>query len=308
MQNNIIFLLALGLLLSSSLEAQLLKKISNRVQDKMEQKLEDKVVEEVSEEIARRAMRPINNAIDQMLKEAYKEEYGEDFDESAYDGDPEKRAEALGNVLSSMYGEVELPDSYEFSYKSDISVKDYNKKKAENVMTMYTAENAGYFGFSQAREDDSFMIFDIRNDQAVIFNKKEKSVMAIKGVMKMATAFTSSAEMSEYHMSVTKSGLTKKVAGYACDGYGYETEEDTGEFYMSTDLPFDWGSSFASVYEEMFTDFYENDADYSGMLMYSEAVRKKDGKSSIWEVTDIQKISQSVDCSEYQLINPFSGK
>lgn len=289
------------------MNAQLLKKIKNRVQTKMEQKVEDKVVEEVSEEIARRAMRPINRAIDQMLAEAYKEEYGEEYDASKYEGDPERRAEVLGSVLANVYGTVELPERYEFSYRTDIQVKDYSDKNAIHAMSMFLAPESRFFGISQTDDGDAFMILDMKNDLAVAFNKKEKSVIAIKGVASMASVLAASQAM-ENHMSVHKEKLTKVVAGHQSTGYGYDTKEEYGEFYLSTDLPFEWGSSFASLYEEMFSELYENDGDYSGMLMYSESIRKVDGKKSIWEVTKVDEITESVNTAEYRLINAAYGQ
>jgi len=306
--HNSLFLLIIGLLFSIEVDAQLFKRISNRVQDKLEKKIEEKVVEEVSEEIARRAMRPINNAFDKMFREAYKEEYGKEYDDSEYEGDPEKQAEVLGALLTNMYGTVDLPESYDFSYSIDIETKAYNQKSGSNSMTMFIAPSSGYFGMSQADNQESFIILDVRNDQAVIFNKKEKSVMAIKGALRMASSFASSSDKFEDYMRVNQTGLKKNIAGYNCEGYGYDTEDDTGEFYLSTDLPFDWNHAFASIYEEMFSDFYENESDYSGMLMYSESVTKKDGKKSTWEVTKLNTISESVDVSEYQVMNAFAGK
>jgi len=297
-----------SLLFSVDLDAQLFKKISNRVQDKLEQRMEDKIVEEVSEEIARRAMRPIDKAFDNFLREAYKEEYGEDYDDSQYAGDPEKRAEALGALLGSMYGDVVIPESYNFDYRLDIAITDYGEKSASHKMMMFIAPGSGYFGMSQSDNSESFMIMDVKNDQVVIFNDKDKSVMGIKGVMMMARSFASaSKEHMETYMTVEKNGQSKKVAGYASDGYSYSTDEDDGEFYLTTALPFDWEAAFASIYEQMFSDFYENKADFSGMLMYSEAKRKKDGKKSKWEVTTVSNKEESVDTTKYKKVNPMSG-
>ncbi len=310
MKSTLIILLIL-VSSASSLDAQLFKKLANRVQDKIEKKVEDKIVEEVSEEIARRAMKPIDKAFDDMFRQAYKDEYGEEYDDSEFEDDPERRAAMMQAMLGTMYGNVELPEAYNFDYTLNIEVTDFGEKKSNDI-TMFVSTDQGIFGMEQKENDkEVIMVFDTKNDQIVIFNKKEKTAMAMPNVMKMAGAFAKAEidKESEKTFSFEKINKTKKVAGYSSQGYKYKTDEDEGEFYTTSDLPFDWKDTFGDILEQMSPNFYKEHPEYDikGMVMYSELKRKEDGKKSKWEVKSIKNDGVTIKSSDYELPN-MSGK
>lgn len=288
----------------TSVEAQLFKKLQNRVQDKIEQRLEDKVVEELSEEIARRAMKPIDNAFDEMFRRSYKEQYGKEYDDSEYEGDPEKQAEMMQAILGGMYGNVELPESYNFEHTIDIAVTDFGEKKSHS-MRMLVAPTQNVFAMEQEDGNKEVtMVFDFDNDKVVMFNEKDKTVMALPNVMKMAGAFAKvemEKEMSK-PFKFEKINKTKKVAGYQSQGYKYEADEDKGEFFVTTTLPFDWKDTFGSILEEMSPNFYKEHPEYDikGMLMYSETKRAEDGKKSKWEVKKVSSKDFKLVTADYK--------
>lgn len=288
----------------SSVEAQLFKKLQNRVQDKIEQRLEDKVVEELSEEIARRAMKPIDNAFDEMFRRSYKEQYGKEYDDSEYEGDPEKQAEMMQAILGSMYGDVDLPESYNFEHILDIAVTDFGEKKSHS-MRMLVAPSQNVFAMEQEQgKKEVIMVFDFDKDKVILFNQKDKTVMAIPNVMKMAGAFAKvemEKEMSK-PFKFEKINKSKKVAGYQSQGFKYEADDDKGEFFVTTALPFDWQDTFGSILEQMSPNFYKEHPEYDikGMLMYSETKRAEDGKKSKWEVKKVSSKDFKVVTADYK--------
>jgi len=307
-----LLLLLLCLIAFDQVEAQLFKKLKKRVSDKIERKVEDKVVEELSEEIARRAVKPLDNAFDDMFRQSYKEEYGKEYDDSEYEGDPEKQAAMMQTLLGSMYGTAELPEAYTFDYTMNIKVTDYGEKKS-NDMKMYVDPSSKAFGMEQKdRGEEQIMVFDMEKDQVVIFNKKEKTAMAIPNVMKMARTFGKGAmeEAMSETVKFEKMGKSKKINGYMAEGYKVETEEDKGEYYVSTDLPFDWNDAFGGLVESISPNFYKDNPEYDiqGMMLLSEMKRKSDGKKAKWEVSDISNKTTNIKCSEYKLANMMEGR
>ena len=288
----------------SSVQAQLFKKLQNRVQTKMEQKVEDKLVEELSEEITRRAMKPIDNAFEEMFRSSFKEQYGKEYDDSEYDGDPEKQAEMMAAIMGSMYGNVELPESYDFQHILDIAVTDFGEKKS-NDLRMLVAPDQNVFAMEQKDgKKEVIMVFDIENDKVVMFNQHDKTVMALPNVMKMAGAFAKvemEKEMSK-PFKFEKINKSKKVAGYQSQGYKYEADEDKGEFFLTTSLPFDWQDTFGSILEQMSPNFYKEHPEYDikGMLMYSETKRAEDGKKSKWEVKKVSSDELKLVTADYR--------
>lgn len=306
--NRLLLLLLTLAIFTQEAEAQLFKKLKKAVGDKIERKVEDRLVDELSEELARRAVKPIDNAFDDMFRNSYKEQYGKEYDDSEYEGDPEKQAEMMNALLGSMYGNVELPDSYDFKYKVVIDVHDFGEKKS-NEMTMLIDPDGGGFGMEQKENgEDQIMIFDTKKDQVIIFNNKEKTAMAIPNVMKMAGTFGRKAmedEMEKNMKKFEKINKTKDIIGYKSQGYKYESDEDKGEFFVTTNLPFDWTDSFGGLVEQISPNFYKEHPEYkiAGMLMYAKTKRKSDGKESKWEVKKIDDNGLHLKCSDYKLAN-----
>lgn len=307
----LIFLLSIFFLMPTTTHAQFLNKLKNRVQDKMERKLEDKLVEELSEEIANRAMKPINKAFDDMFRQAYKEQYGKEYDDSEHEGDPEKQAAMMQALLGSMYGEVTLPEAYDFDYKVKIQVNDFGEKKGHDMLMLVDTKGKAFGMQQNANDEDQLMVFDMEQDQVIIFHKKKKEVMALPNVMKMAKAF-GSVEMEEemLDMTIEKTGKTKKIQGYNSQQYKSKSSEEEGEFYISTELPFDWSDAFGGLMEEMAPNFYKDhpEYDFDGMVLLATSKRKSDGKKSKWEVKDISDSGEHIKCADYKLANIGQAK
>ena len=272
-----IVLLSLSLIIiCTSASGQLLKRLGNRVKDKLERKVEDKIVEEVSEEIANRAMRPIDDAIDAMFKKQYKEKYGKEYDDSEYENDPEARAAAMQGIMAAMYGNVELPASFEFTHDIQISVYDYGDKKA-NKMVLMVGKDGSTMGFQNENNEDQIMVFDFEKDQFAMFDKKKKSVMAMSGVFSMASAFAQhSIEEDKEKFKFEKMKKTKTLLGYKSQGYKVETEEEKSEFYMSEEVPFNWSDMYGDLIEKMSANFYAEDPSKEipkGMLLEAKTKR-----------------------------------
>lgn len=299
-----IFLLSISLLFFCNASyGQLFKRLTDRVQDKLERKIEDKIVEEVSEEIANRAMRPIDDAIDEMFKKQYKETYGEEYDDSQYENDPEARANAIQGIMSAMYGNVELPASFEFSHDINVSVYDYGDKKA-NKMVLMIGSDGSTMGFKNDDNKDQIMVFDFEKDQFAMFDNKKKSVMAMSGVFSMASAFAQHAiEEDQEKFKFEKMNKTKTLLGYKSQGYKVETSEEKTEYYMSEDLPFDWSEMYGDLIEKMSANFYVEDKSQEipkGMLLEAKTKRKKDKKESKWIVDEISNKATVIKTADYK--------
>lgn len=308
---RIIITLLLAVFTFNCAEAQLFKKIKNETERKIKQKAEQKIVDELSEELARRAMKPLDKAFDDMFKKDYKDKYGKDYDDSEYDGDPDARAAHMNAMLNAMYGDVELPEEYRFEYTIEIEVTDFGEKKA-NKIKMLVNPSSGAFGMEQKEgKNDQIMVFDIEKDQVVIFNKKEKTAMAVPNVMKMASVYGqgSGDDFNSTILRFEKINQTKKVLDYMCQGYIMETEEYKSTFFITDKLPFDWAETMGSFAKNISPNFKSNSSKYpkNGMLMFGTTTHKEKGNESQWEVTKISKKTYKIKCKDYELQNMMAG-
>ncbi len=293
-----------GLTSLSTLSAQLFKRVMDRAADKIEQRVEDKIVEGISTEIANRAVRPLDNVYDQIFREQYKATYGKEWDDEEYEND-EERMNAMQAMLNSMYGNVELPESYTFDFAVEIETYDYGEKKP-NKMKMLFNSNSGIFAMVQAEEDESLIVFDAENDIMTIYNQKEKTAMAMPSVMKMAGAFAASAEYQESQTQYKfEKHKTKKILGYEAQGYKAESEEDKSEFYVSDQLGFSWRESFGQMLQKSAPNLYKShDGEYmDGFLLEAKSKRKKDGKESKWETKKVEEKTTTINNKDYKLSN-----
>ena len=284
-------------------EAQLFKKLKKRTEQKILQRAENKIVEGISEEFARRAMKPIDNAFDEMFRQSYKDKYGKDFDDSDLDDDPDIRRQQMNNILNNMYGEVDLPESYVFDYTVEVEVTNFGEEKPEK-MKLYIDPINGYFGVRQKQNgEEHTMVFDPVKDQVVLFNEKEKTVMAIPNVMQMASVYGGQyqGEVDDTIVYFGKIDKQKKILKYMCQGYEMETEEYKSIFYVTDRLPFNWTDSFGGFAQNISGNLYKDHEEYdvNGMLMEGTTVDKKSGAESLWEVTKISDKQFKIDCSKY---------
>lgn len=287
--------------------AQLFKKLVDRTTDKIAQRAEDKIVEGVSNELANRAMRPIDKAFDDIFRASYEKEYGEEWDDSEYEGDPEARSAAMTALMRSMYGNVDLPPSYEFDYEIDIEVTDEGSKKPTQT-TLLLAKNQAIMGAVQQEDGKSMkMVYDFDKDQVAIFNDDDNTVMAMSGVMTMAMTMAKSQSTSEdwADIEIKKTGKSKTVAGYKCDEYEMKSKDGEGKYCISTNLPIDWSNTWGKMSRQFTGNLYnENFSENlaSGMLMEAKMKdkTKKKNNETKWKVTDVNEDNISIATSGYK--------
>lgn len=297
MKSNTLFIILFFIGSTSSLSAQgFLKKLTDRAVDRTMQKAEDKLVDELAEKIANQAVKPINRFVDSLFVETYENETGEKYES--------ENSEKMSAALASIFGDVEVPESYSFDYTLEIDVKDYGSKKA-NEMKLYVSKDKPYFGMEQYEDDKRMLIiFDNENQSMVTYDMAKKESMAIPINSMMMSAVGQMAleqELDKQQLEVTKTDDTKKILGYKSKKFLYETVDVDSEVYVSDELPFSWKESFGNMMSQFAPNFYERNPEYdiNGMVLEAESKRKKDGKKSEWKVTKIKEKAETINNSDF---------
>ena len=309
--NKLVTTIFIVLLAMSSSDAQLFKKMLDRTADKITNRVEDKIVEGISTELANRAVRPLDRMYDEMFRQQYREQYGKEWDDEAYEND-EERVAAMNAMWGSMFGAVDLPESYSFDKIVEIEVYDYGSKKA-NKMKMIVSQSQPIFGMEQEENGIQIVVYDFEKDIVTIFNESEKTAMAVPNVMKLAKAFSPQieAEMKKDMQGAEISEIkSKKILDCQTKGYKVNTEEEESEFYICMDADVSWGESYGKMMTQLAPNFYDNNELYSeftrGMLMRAKTKRKKDKKESKWETKKISSKSYSIKTADYKLTNNYN--
>lgn len=296
---NIILTLVLTSAFNMSLKAQILGSIMDRATRKVENRLADKLVEVISDELARRAFQPIENSIDSINRANYEKENGGKVDW-------DKAGSAYADFLNGLNKQVDLPNSYIFEMTQEVEVIDYNGDKSYN--RLHYSQNGNYFGMEQLNDDknNQVVVMDLERDAMILFTTDKngkKTGQTVPSVMKFASAMTSSATNDEAKTSITKTGKTKKIAGYNADEYTVITAEETGTMYSSINLPVKWSESFTNYFSKIAPKSYsENKAlGANGILMeYTNIPKEESAKKTSWKTKKISDKEVEIKTSEYE--------
>jgi peptidoglycan hydrolase-like protein with peptidoglycan-binding domain len=139
---------------------------------------------------------------------------------------------------------VQLPDSYSFSYRASLRIKN-SKGTAEPVF--YLQPDASYFAREQANNGlTEFLVLDNQNNVAVIFAEYEDKKRRLHNQINLETkAALLGAYRDAPEKEPTKAIEGKTILGYYSQGYEISTEAGTTRLWITDEAP-------ASLFSSMF--------------------------------------------------------
>ncbi len=237
----------------------------NKAVDKEFNKLKDKVLEKDEDSAAEPAEA---EASDGSAKSS-----GNTSKSSKSSSDDAMSKALMGKMGINMERPANMQDSYEYTGNIKMDIESWNNDgDSEGTVaytTQYSEKNNG-FAMEFTDEDNGYstIIFDYDNQLMLILtdNGTDKSGFAstlspyqekVEGPTENedpANAQSETENIDDYYTSFKKTGKSKTIAGYKCDEYYYEDEEDMISYWMTNDIPADlWtkvgsSSAFASLY------------------------------------------------------------
>jgi len=205
----------------------------------------------------------------------------------------------MGKMGINMTRPANMKDVYEFTgnIKMDIEIwdDDGDSEGVVDYTTQYSDKSNGFaMEFDDEDKGKSTMIFDYDNQIMIILadNGSDKSGFAtpLSGYQTEAVTTEETTqeqkeqaeEVENYISSFKKTGNSKTIAGFKCDEYVYEDEEDIMSYWMTTELPADlWikmgsSSTFSSVYTGRTSGFVmESDHRYKSSKERSHMIVKE---------------------------------
>ncbi len=139
---------------------------------------------------------------------------------------------------------VKLPDSYSFSYRASISIKN-SKGTAEPVF--YLQPDAPYYAQKQTNSGlTEFLVLDNQNNMAVIFGEFEGRKSRMHNYINVQTKATLiGAYRDARETEPVKAIESKTILGYHSKGYQISTEAGTTRLWITDEAP-------ASLFSSMF--------------------------------------------------------
>jgi hypothetical protein len=153
-------------------------------------------------------------------------------------------------IPASPDNNVKLPDSYRFSYRATMRIKN-SEGTAERMF--YLEPDAPYYARKQINKDlTEFLVLDNQNNMAVIFSEFEGKKRRIHDRINLQTKATlMGAYRDAPQKEPVKSIESKIILGYNCQGYQISTEAGTTELWITDEAP-------ASLFSTLFAHRAEN--------------------------------------------------
>ncbi len=291
-------------LISNDVNAQLLKRLKDRTINKIGNQIEERVVEELSEELARRAMKPIDKAFDQLLYSSYRKEYGEEYTDEQIDSLMQESGANFNQFLSALNEAADIPPSYSLDYHMVMESKEENGEKV--VSEMWFSETQAVIALSGQEMDQNMIVIDMDHDVVVMYSedKGKKKAQAIPSMMSITSAYMVANDESFYgaDTQIDGPGKSKKIAGYQAQKYTIESEDNKGEYYVSTEVPVTWNNVYANAMKQYSPKLYNEATDQvKGMVLEGKFEDKKSKKKSSFKTKSIKEKRFVINNAEYEI-------
>lgn len=289
-------------------QAQILRDIIRKAGDRIEDRAEDMIADAIARAVTRQLQKKIDNYFDELARETFRQ----DSIDRVERGDTlvyRNYQEMMEGMLGSMNDNSKVLDQYDFDLILDVEIG--SGKELDEARFFYSKEKAYYAVEQKENGDINTMLFDLENNVIVLFNedkKGEKTAQALPWILNM-NVYANSEDTDFYQpTNITKTGQQKTVAGYTCDEYKGETEQEQYTFYASPKLGEYWRNTMGQFMQRFTNTEYNQELQkIDGMIMESIATKKgkekKQKKFKLKKKSDEEEIPADSDTYRVTKVN-----
>lgn len=296
----------------------------------------DRVAKKASEKVEQKAEERAEKKMDEKIDEGFDnlEESMEGSEEEAKtssgnrDARNQKRMGALMKKMGVSSEPVPIAEKYHFSSKMSMHFKNLEsngKIKDEGDVVTYLSPGDKNFAYEFISGKPSghdgpkkgVFIMDYGNEATIILSDENGEKTGVVYGLKLFEEGMEGEDdgyVEEYEDDVEnyedegdymnphykKTGQTKNIAGYKCEEYVFDTEEEKGSFWVTEEAEWKTDDTFSAIFR---AGLYSHGV-YKGMLMESESTDKETGERNIMQVTEINdKASVDFIPGDYELTN-----
>ncbi len=235
------------------------------------------------------------------------------------------RDRAASNAMMKAMGvsmDANVQETYDYDGNIVMTVQSWDESGDTEGEVLYTSyirkDNAGFaMEFSQPEKGKSVLIFDYKNGKMLIMNNEngDKTGMSMQweGMTDSLENYDYSEppsddeieDFSAFNEHLTRTGKSKKIAGYKCDEYIYDDEESHAVLWMTDELPPElWANMFsANTYAAASMGFY------GGFVMEMDSKEKNTDERTTMVVNEVNRNqSKSVSTAGYTFMSFNSSK
>lgn len=179
--------------------------------------------------------RKIDQKVDQKIDEAVDDVFEEGEDNDSTQKKKRKKKYDLSNLGME---EMELTDVYEF----DIQIEWLMSSEEGDdpiQMNQLMSEKNQYFGMAvkdgEGESTQGTLIFDLSKEYMIIIPEDEKQAM-VTSMGSSETIANETMEGQRIDGSITVTGKQKKILGYTCQQYLFDSPEGKGEMWITEEI------------------------------------------------------------------------
>ena len=282
---------ALLLVTSTSVEAQLLNRLKNKAKDRVKEKVENKIDRE------------LEKAAYKMVDKSWASIFGEEHEETKTGS-----SQALPFTLNS---NVKTEKHYTFRSESImelISTGEDGEEQEPVYMKMYSGkeEYTGTIFMEKGKDDEkTFLVYDYINDAMLMLMENEEGKFSF--AYDWAGSGDAGYETEEGDIDQTMVGYesigTKEILGYECEGYRSESDEQVTEFWVSKDKDLTFGSALSANANTRYMRGVYMAGQYGGVILEMVSEKKDSDEKFTMRMTQIdKKVNLKFEMVDYPVI------
>lgn len=310
----IVFVSSLAFESTAQPVGRFLEKKMKQATQRAAQKADEEVTEEMNEQV--------DKSVEKVFDDIFESDEESDSagteksksGSSSSGGDPsDAMAAAMMKKLGVNMAPANVQESYDYQGNIVMSVQSWDQNEDTEGEVNYTTHYSdNYAGFAMEFFQDntsSTMIFDTKNGAMLILSddgNEKTGIVTTYAKDSLAEDYNEDLEDDEiedysiYNENLKKTGRTKKIAGYKCDEYRFEDEEDEGTVWMTNDIsPELWARMLTSNIFSATTAGY-----YGGFVMEMDQTDKTTGERTYLLVKEVnENKASSISTKGYQLMS-----
>lgn len=215
----------------------------------------------------------------------------------------------MGKMGINMERPANMKDSYDYTGNILMDLENWNDEgQSQGVIaytTQYSDKNNGFaMVFKDKEKGNSTMIFDYDNRLMIILGddgKDKNGFVSPLGSYKSDSISNSEVpqdnsnvqqNIENNYSGFKKTGNSKNIAGYKCEEYNYEDEEDKISYWVTTELPAELWTKMSTT--NVFTSL--NNGMTNGFVMESDQQHKNSKERTHMIVKEVNR-NQSTNIS-----------
>jgi histone H3/H4 len=294
----------LPFLLLMALPALLHAQLMDRIIRKTQEKVEESAAERISDKAAEKADEQMENLLNSIFPAS--EEGGSSAKGGTYDS--AGLSQMMAAMTAALQQDVQVPESYSFALVLDVLVQEEGEEAMPLTM-MFGQDNRIFAVRTQEGKEVNTMIFDGQNNLTCILQEDKKgnktglamgSMGDFLGAMPGLSEEAIEAAIEENPVSIKKTGKTKTVAGYACDEYEVQDNDQESLIYVTDQLELDYQALMQNTMgKSMPTKAFQTYSGLEGTFLEARSVQKEGGLVTTWITQSVDTGGQTLKTTDY---------